>query len=186
MPFRERLREEFESRRKYNPRYSIRALALFLDTDHSTLAQILRGIRRVPASHIRRWAKKLEISPEEAAAYIAAEHVADPRTAQRQHQLRHWTAEAMALTSEPAHWEILRLCRTPQFRTDCRWIARRIGTSVDEVNLALSRLLRLGLLQVDSAGDWKDTTGLRSLTPREFRKLALARVRKESKEWQIQ
>jgi hypothetical protein len=59
MPFRERLRTEFESRRKNNPRYSMRALALFLDTDHSTLAQILRGIPRAPAHHIRRWAKKL-------------------------------------------------------------------------------------------------------------------------------
>src|SRR5450432_2786709 len=90
MSLRERLSQEFESRRKRNPRYSLRAMAVFLDTDHSTLAQILRGARRVPATRVRGWARKLRISTEEAAAYIAAEHAPDARTARRQHQLRHW------------------------------------------------------------------------------------------------
>jgi DNA-binding transcriptional regulator YdaS (Cro superfamily) len=186
MSFRERLRQEFESRRKKNPRYSLRAMAAFLDTDHSTLAQILRGARRVPATRVRGWARKLRISTEEAAAYIAAEHAPDARSAQRQHQLRHWTAEAAALTSEPAHWQILRLCRAPGFQADCRWIASQIGVSVDAVNMALSRLLRLGLLRMDTAGRWKDTTGLPRLTGGDFRRLALARVRKESTEWRTQ
>ena len=180
MPFRERLRQEFESRRKKNPRYSMRALALFLETDYSTLAQILQGSRRIPVSRMRAWARKLRIGTEETAVYIAAEHAPDAQTAQRQHQSRHWTAEASALTSEPAHWQILRLSRTREFKADCRWIAGQIGASVDDVNLALSRLLRLGLLQMNGEGNWKDTTGLRRLTPGEFRKVGLARVRKES------
>jgi adenosyl cobinamide kinase/adenosyl cobinamide phosphate guanylyltransferase len=184
MPFRERLRQELESRRKKNPRYSARALAAFLNADHSTLSQILRGTRRVPVSCLRTWVRKLRIDAEETAAYIAAEHAPDAQTAQRQHQLWHWTAEAMALTSEPVHWRILRLCRAREFRPDCRWIAGQVGAGVDEVNVALSRLLRLGLLQVNAQG-WNDTTGLRRLTAREFRKVALARVRKESTEWQI-
>ena len=186
MRFRERLRHEFESRREKNPRYSLRAMAALLDTDHSTFAQILRGARPVPVSRIRAWARKINISPEEAAAYIAAEHAPDPQTAQRQHQLRHWTAEAMAITSEPAHWQLLRLCRAPEFHADSRWIAERIGVSVDAVNVALSRLLRLGLLEIDTAGKWKDSTGLPRITGSEFRKLALARVRKESTAWQTQ
>lgn len=185
MSFRERLGREFESRRKKNPRYSVRALALFLATDHSTLAQILRGTRRVPISRLRAWARKLGIGAEETAVYIAAEHAPDARTAQRQHQLRHWSAEAGAVTSEAAHWRILRLCRTSEFRPDCRWIAGQIDASVDDVNLALSRLLRLGLLQMNGEGNWKDTTGLPRLTAGEFRKVALARVRKESTAWQI-
>ncbi len=186
MLFRERLTREFEERRSQNPRYSVRALALLLGTDHSTLAQILRGTRRVPAMHIRRWAKKLKIGVEETTAYIAAEHAPDAQTAQRQHQLRHWAAEALAVTSEPAHWRILRLCRGAEFLPDCRWIAKKIGASVDEVNLALSRLLRLGLLEINGDGEWKDASGLRRFTAGEFRKVALARVRKESPQWQIQ
>jgi len=177
MAFRERLCQELEARRKKNPRYSMRALAAFLGTDHSTLSQILRGTRNVPVRSIRLWSSKLGISPEEAALYIAAEHTPDSQTAERQHQLRQWTAEAMSVVSEPAHWQILRLCRARGFRPDCRWIAGEIGTSVDQVNLALSRLLRLRLLQIKESGQWKDLTGIPNLTERGFRKLALARVR---------
>ena len=50
-----------------------------------------------------------------------------PRTAERQAQLRHWTAEAMAIVSGRAHWEIVRLSREPEFRADCRWIAATGG-----------------------------------------------------------
>jgi len=55
------LQREFETRRKQNPRYSVRALALLLKTDHSTLAQILRGtasldlpFRKVVLARIRK------------------------------------------------------------------------------------------------------------------------------------
>jgi len=176
--FRERLKREFDSRRRKNPRYSLRALASFLGTDHSTLSQILKGTRRIPVSRIRSWAGKLEVGEEETAVYIAAEHTPDARTAARQHQVRQWTAEAMSVVNEPAHWHIVRLSREAGFRPDCRWLAKEIGVSVDAVNMALSRLLRLRLLEVDKNGDWKDRTGLRDLTEKEFRKLALKQARK--------
>ncbi|HEY6393604.1 MAG TPA: helix-turn-helix transcriptional regulator [Bryobacteraceae bacterium] len=175
--FRERLLREFETRRRKNPRYSLRALAAFLETDHSTLSQILRGSRRVPVRRIRGWARKLGIDQEETIVYIAAEHEPDTRTAQRQHQLRQWTAEALAIANQRAHWEILRLCRAPEFRADSRWIARQIGVDIDQVNLAFSRLLRLRLLEVSASGQWKDLTGAPHLTERKFRTLALARAR---------
>ena len=179
--FRDKLEQEFEGRRSRNPRYSLRAFAAFLETDHSTLSQILRGSRRVPGRRIRAWGSKLGLSPEETTVYIAAEHVPDSAAARRQTQLRHWTAEALSIVTEPVHWEIVRLSRTPEFRADCRWIARQAGVDVDQVNLALSRLLRLGLLEAREHGAWKDTTGLRSLTERDFRRLALARVREKGR-----
>lgn len=185
LEFRDRLEREFETRRQKNPRYSLRAFAAFLGTDHSTLSQILRGTRRIPAGSIRTWAKKLGMSREEAAVYIAGEHVPNAATAARQAQLLHWTAEAKSIVTEPAHWEILRLARTKGFRADCRWIAGEIGVGVDEVNMAFSRLLRLELLEVRSAGKWKDLTGLKSLTEREFRRLALARVRQKAAEARV-
>ena len=93
LEFRDRLEQEFDARRKKNSRYSLRAFATFLGADHSTLSQILKGSRRVPASSIRSWARKLGMSREEAAVFVAAEHVPDAATAARQAQLLHWTAE---------------------------------------------------------------------------------------------
>jgi hypothetical protein len=70
MRFRERLGREFESRRKKNPRSSVRAFAVFLDVDHSTLAQILRGTRRVPVSRVRAWARRTRLFADNARATI--------------------------------------------------------------------------------------------------------------------
>jgi hypothetical protein len=114
---------------------------------------------------------------EEATAYAAASQVPDLETAAREHHMRHWSAEAMSIVSGKEHWKILQLCRTSGFRPDCRWIAQEIGVSVDQVNLALSRLLRLRLLEVSATGEWRDNTHLPEATEKEFRKLALARVR---------
>ena len=57
--FREKLEQEFAARRARNARYSIRAFAASLGAEHSTLAQILRGTRRIPAASIRSWAKAM-------------------------------------------------------------------------------------------------------------------------------
>ena len=179
--FREKQEQEFAARRAKNPRHFLRAFAAFLGTDHSSLAQILRGSRRAPAVQIRAWARKLGLTQEEAAVYIAAEHVPDAATAHRQHQLRHWTAEALGIVSEPAHWEIVRLSRAAAFEPDSRWIARQTGLTVDQVNVALSRLLRLRLLAIGADGKWQDFA-TQAITERQFRKLALARVRQMAKE----
>src|SRR5436305_933309 len=184
--FRDRLQSEFEMRRKNNPRHSLRAFAAFLGTDHSSLSQILNSRRPAPAGRMRAWAQKLGISPEEAAVYIAAEHVPGPATAERQNQLRHWTAEAAAIVSEPAHWQILRLLRTPEFRPDCRWIAEQAGVTVDAVNIAFTRLLGLRLVEAGPGGEWKDLIGIPHLTERQFRKLALSRIRHKAAEFHIE
>ena len=178
--FREKLSDEFEMRRKKNARYSLRAFAMFLGADHSSLSQILRGTRRIPASRMRSWAKRLGLDHEEIAVYAAAEDMPDSATSERHEKLRHWTAEAAGLLTERVHWHIVRLSRAPGFRADCHWIAQQTGASVDQVNLALSRLLRLRLLEANSAGKWTDLTGLPQLTEREFRKVALARIREHA------
>ena len=44
---------------------------------------------------------------------------------------------------------ILRFTRRASFRSDSREIARRTGTSTDDVNIALQRLLRTGALSME-------------------------------------
>jgi hypothetical protein len=177
--FRAKLQQELNARRERNPRYSLRSFAAFLGIDHSSLSQILRARRPIPSTTVRTAAKKLGMDREEIAAYVAAEHVPSPAKAEREDQLRHWTAEAMSIATEPVHWELLRLSRTNDFRADSRWIAQQIGVSVDEVNVALSRMLRLHLLAVSAQGKWMDLTNPPVKTEAEFRSFALAQVRKK-------
>ena len=175
--FLERLTREFEARQANNKRYSLRAFAAFLNTDHSTLSQILHGTRGIPNAQLRQWGRKLGMSPEEVAVYVAAQHVPSAQVIDRQEQLRHWTAEGLAIVTDPCHWQIVELTRKRGFQGDCRVIAEQVGASVDRMNVVLARLLRLRLLEIRPGGRWKNLLGPEGCTPAGFRKLALIRIR---------
>jgi transcriptional regulator with XRE-family HTH domain len=180
--FKDRLGEELERRQRMNPRYSLRAFARLLGSDHSTLSQIMRGARRPPISRIPAWAEKLGLAEDETLIYVLAERIAAAPNDGSQEKLRQWLSEAMSIITERAHWEIVRLTREPGFRTDTRWIAQQAGHSVDQVNMAFDRLLRLGLIESHCAGQWKAPAGLRCVSEAEFRKLALSRLRDRAAE----
>jgi len=172
--FRDRLTRELEQRREANPRYSLRAFARFLTTDHSTLSQVIRGKRAIPTGQLRLWAKKLGLDPEEAAAWVAAEHLPEPADAERERQLRHWTTEAVAIASDSTHWELIRIARTPNLQPDCRRVATELGVTPDRVNMAFSRLLGLRLMTTSADGRWQDITDPPVKTERQFLRLALS------------
>jgi uncharacterized protein (TIGR02147 family) len=67
--------------------------------------------------------------------------------------------DTFQLVSVWYHQAILELTHTRGFQTDSRWIARRLGISVDEVNVAIQRLLRLGLLELSTRTAWTDKSG---------------------------
>lgn len=129
MNFQQALETEFGLRRQRNPRYSLRAFARDLGTDHSTLSQILRRRRALSPRMVQRFGQRLRYGP-------AAIHDA---YAQQQVET------------------ILKLARSPAFRTHSRWIATRTGLPVDAVNAALHRLLYQGDLVMKSPNRWTIT-----------------------------
>jgi transcriptional regulator with XRE-family HTH domain len=174
--FRARLREELARRRRVNRRYSVRAFAEFLDIDHSTLSQVLRGVRAVPQRCLRKWARRIGLGKEEIELYVAAERGDDFETLARRVRHMQWMMEAAALMTNPAHWQLLQLLREPDWQPDMRWAALRLGLDVDQLNEALSRLLRLGLLKI-AGGEWRDRSGLATPDAARVVDLALARLR---------
>jgi transcriptional regulator with XRE-family HTH domain len=177
--FRARLRDELARRRLVNRRYSVRAFAEFLGVDHSTLAQILKHRRAVPPQRLADWCARLGVGAQEAALYAAAAQTDDRDDLARRVQRMHWLAEAGAVLARPAHWRLLQLMREPDWRPDTRWAARRIGTGVDDVNDALSRLLRLGMVSTDAHRTWRDATQLAEPSEQAVKECALARMRAE-------
>lgn len=123
------LHSEFLRRRQGNPRYSLRAFARFLGTDHSTLSQIFRNRRNLSPEKVRLFGTRLRID----LAIIA---------------------DACAQQDAEA---IMRLARTPAFCTHSRWIATRTGIPLDAVNATLHRLLNRRNLVMKSANHWKIT-----------------------------
>ncbi len=157
--FRTLLQTELARRCTANARYSLRAFAQDLKIDHSTLSQLLRERRAFTARSIRLIGGRLGLSAEILGACVARERTLGEPSAAALREVRQLTGDAAAVVADLSHYAILELVRLKSFKPDSRWIGRVLGLSVDEVNTALSRLLRLGLLEMRAAGTWVDRTG---------------------------
>lgn len=171
--FRVLLQTELARRCSRNARYSLRALAADLKFDHSTLSQLLRERRPFTERTIRLIGKRLRLSSDVVDAFVAHEKLAGDAAPAALAQIRQLTGDAASIVTDPTHYAILELLRLKEFKQDSRWIARALGLSVDEVNMSLSRLLRLGLLEMSGAGRWIDRSGDASATLDGFAMVAI-------------
>jgi len=126
MSFGDLLAAELKQRRARNPRYSLRAFARDLNTDHTTLSKWIRGKRRLSAFRMRLVGNRLGLTPKTIAR----------------------------LYVERCDEAVLETIRR---RPDCvgsRQLARRLGTKIDEVNIALHRLLIAGRMRMPNTKRW--------------------------------
>jgi transcriptional regulator with XRE-family HTH domain len=151
------LQEELAARCARNPRYSLRAFARYLALDHSTLSQLLRDRRRFTPRTIERIGKRLSLPPAMITQFIETERTRPEPWATR--ELRQLSRDAALSLAEWHHHAILELTRLASFRPDVRWIARVLDIGVDDVNVAITRLTRLGLLDMRSPTTWVDRAG---------------------------
>ncbi len=162
--FRVLLQTELARRCSANTQYSLRAFAADVGVDHSTLSQLLRERRPITERSIRLIGKRLKVAEDVVDAFVTRERLAGDGASGSLAQLRQLTGDAASVVSDLSHYTILELVRLKGFKPDSRWIARVIGLSVDEVNVALNRLLRLGLLEMTGTGRWVDRSGDASAT----------------------
>jgi len=158
--FRQLLQEELTRRCALNPRYSLRAFARRLEVHHSTLSQILRGKRRLTPRGIGKFGQLLGVEAGEIAAWIAREGAHSPGVDERsRREVARVAREAAAVLNGWHHFAILELTRLETFRPDSRWIAQVLGITPDEVNIAVQRLVRMKLLDMNAPDRWTDLSG---------------------------
>ncbi|HEV7397116.1 MAG TPA: TIGR02147 family protein [Pyrinomonadaceae bacterium] len=159
--FRIFLRERFQAALRRNPRFSLRSFARQLGVNHSTVSQILRNKRPVSARAVEEMGKRLRLSENLIARYkhgIKKRNKSTGRTLQEVRSFQ-FDLDTFELLSSWYHQAILELTHTGNFKPDSRWIGKRLGISVTEVNVAVQRLLRLGLLEMSSTSKWTDKSG---------------------------
>ena len=106
---------------------------------------------------IKTLGERLGFRTEEIDNYLAHEEQSGAGVVSR--EIRFLTMETVALLSDSSHRTILEMTSMEGFVPDTRWIARALDLSVDEVNMALSRLTRLGLLEMAAPDRWIDRSG---------------------------
>ncbi|NRA66347.1 MAG: TIGR02147 family protein [Pseudobacteriovorax sp.] len=161
--YRQILKSELDNRCEQNPRYSLRAFARDLSLSPSRLSEILnykQGVSRKAAEKI---AVNLGYRESEVIHFcdlVSVRHARSVREKQDAHlrllkkqveskenktfQLQ---LDAFKIISDWYHIGILELMKLNTFKPDAKWIARRLGISPIQIELAIDRLLRVGLLK---------------------------------------
>ncbi len=138
--FRFWLQKQFTDRCKRNPRYSLRAFAKGLSLDASTLSQILSGKRVISKKVMQSLCDKLLATPKDLKTFgLLKAEITDEAFFQI-------NLDIFSVISEWYHYAILELTYVSGFKSDAKWIAKKLSISVEEAKAATERLKRLGLL----------------------------------------
>lgn len=168
--YREWLKKEFEVRARRRPGYSLRAFARDLGVPAPKLSQTLRGICGISAARAEQIAKRLKFSDRERELFVAMVEAEHGRSAVTRAKARERLSalntddgfgelalERFRIISDWYHFAILELTDTADFKSDPRWIANRLGISVEETRKAIERLETFGLLEKDENGRYYQT-----------------------------
>ena len=134
----------------------------------------MRGKRALTPKTIERFGERLKLNRRAIQQYIDYEQ-SRPKT-DNLRGVRQLARDAASAISDLHHYAILELIRLKDFRPDSRWIARVLGITTDEVNIALTRLIRLGLLEMTEPGKWTDKSGDAVSSVEDFANLAVQRL----------
>ncbi len=156
------LQETLADRCMRNPKYSLRAFAKFLEISPAALSAILNNKRPVTEKMHYRLGLKLGLSLEELKLMPKRSH-GNRREKRTQFVETPLAPEQISLDifnviSEPHHYALMELLKTADFHEESRWLAQRLNITVSEVNFAIQRLIRVGLLSRDENEKIFDTT----------------------------
>lgn len=156
------LQEALTERCERNPKYSLRAFAQSLAISPAALSAILNNKRPISSKMHYRLGLKLGLSLEELNLIPQRAHGNRHKTFEKSEQVspqpQQIAVDTFNVISEPHHYALMELVRTHDFKNNHRWMAQRLGITTSEVNFAIQRLVRVGLLHRDEQDNLIDST----------------------------
>ncbi|QLY23858.1 TIGR02147 family protein [Bdellovibrio sp. KM01] len=142
----ELLKLEFDKRRERNPNFSLRAFARYLEVSPAQLSQMMTGKRTITVKTMKKMGSRLDLSPTEKSEIAQALLKDGSKHPPEAHRVK-LDQDRFHVISDWYHFAILSLTRIKDSKADPRWIARRLGISVEEAHQAVLRMERMGILQ---------------------------------------
>lgn len=131
------LKVELETRQELNTAYSLRSFARFLETSPATLSQVISGKRQLGRKSQEKMLEKL-----------GYRHNAPLNKKPKKEEIR-IQEDLFELIGHWYYFAILSLANLKGAKANPRWIASQLNITVEESNQAISRLERLGIIQIN-------------------------------------
>lgn len=155
---------DYTKRRTNNSAFSLRAYARKLGIQVSALSEILNGKRTISTKMASKILTNLGYGP------LEIEQITEQKAVDVNES--NLSLEYFRIISDWYYFAILSLAEIDNFRADEEWIAQRLNISKKEAKLALARLLKLGMLEVDKNGKVR-ATGIQYKTPTDTLNMSL-------------
>lgn len=152
--FRAYLQQDLIRRCKANSNYSLRAYSRAIGVSASALSSILNNKRTLTKKMTERLGLKLGLSLGDIQSFIEF-HSPKSKAGKFFQPVE---VDMFTLLSEWSHFAILELMKVKGFDQSSKWIRKKLNLSISEVNFAVERLVRAGMLTIDKNGKWIDTT----------------------------
>lgn len=135
------LRLELVERCRRNRNYSLRSFAKNLKMSHGALSEILSGKRKITQKAVVRICDILDLDPQQV---VQADKI-NGAFSRTPFSIR--PPEIIAIMSEWYFDAILELARVKSFKPKSPWIAKKLGITVSQANIALDILFQYGILE---------------------------------------
>lgn len=163
------LNEAYADRVGKNPRYSLRAMARDLEVSPTFLSLVLNGKKKISFRRALQMSKALGLDEGRSEALLRAAAMSSVRDGDSRRFLERsfkttpkesvyptLELERFRALSDWYHVAILDLTLVKGFVADANWVAEQLGIPASQVRVAVSRLERLGLLEIRE-GRWLKT-----------------------------
>jgi transcriptional regulator with XRE-family HTH domain len=146
------LRLTLSQRCTKNPQYSIRAFAKSSGISHTVLSLVLSGKRKLSKAATQKLVDYLELDPKERMDFLKTNKKNNIDS-----EFQDLSLETFEVISDWYHYAILSLLELPEAKFEAKWIAAQLGIKVLSAKLAILRLKKVGLVEEDSEGLWKQS-----------------------------
>lgn len=185
---------EFKRRKANNQLYSLRAFAKTLDLPPGRLSEIFAGKRGITEALANRIADRMGLSPNQRKVLYPQpkkpKELELPAKDPAEYELL--SEDEFETISDWYNFAFLNLIETEGFRSNISWIAKRLGISSAEVRDMLSRMHRLGLIEIKgkvirkTQKDFRTTTDVPSAALRNFHNQALDQAKSALNEMAVE
>lgn len=155
------LKSTLEERRLTNPSYSLRAFARDLEMEPANLSKVLAGGKGISENKAIDLCDKLGLSDEEANYFCDLVISCHARSRKKRELAKSRLAmyaqktnvteikeDIFKVISDWYHFAILELITLKDFTSDPEWMAKKLGITTNQVELALTRLENLELIKI--------------------------------------
>lgn len=145
-----------QSKIENNSNYSLRAFAKQLEISPSTLSRIFNGKRSLTLTMAIHVADSLGLGPEdrEYIYNIFSSEIKSTKQTIEEYQL---SVDSFTAISDWYHYGITQLINTSFFRNDVKWISKQLQITETETQLAIERLIRLNLIEINEHNELRRT-----------------------------